>query len=198
MLRILDLDDIDEDNEDVIYDGEAVFAKEEDNVKQAAGSSQEVDNNEADEHNPNGENGDAENRAGNHESEEPDSPKSNSSDSDSKQPKSPTFHSFFKSLKMKSSKTALHFHFQPLPSLGVSKRVRKIMEGREDIVPVTIPQLDEDMFHFKSSWRNFSLSELQHATSNFSQGLLFINYFESIGLRAYFNFFSYICREFDR
>uniref|UniRef100_A0A7N0UPJ8 non-specific serine/threonine protein kinase n=1 Tax=Kalanchoe fedtschenkoi TaxID=63787 RepID=A0A7N0UPJ8_KALFE len=101
---------------------------------------------------------------------EPDTPKSNnSSDSDqsAKHSKSPPRHSFFKSLKMKSSKTGLHFHFQPLPSLGVSKRVKKVKEARDDAVQ--LPQSDGGLCHFRYAWKNFTLSDLQNATDNFSQ-----------------------------
>ncbi|KAL9691054.1 hypothetical protein QQ045_011471 [Rhodiola kirilowii] len=163
-----DLEAIDEDNED--GRGETVMVEEEDVKNQVA---QEVED-DGDEENsmavyPKGENG-YEEKASN--GSEPDTPKSNnSSDSDqsAKHSKSPPRHSFFKSLKMKSSKTALHFHFQPLPSLGVSKRVKKMMEGRDDVVPIPMPQLDEGLCHFRSTWKNFTLSELQNATSNFSQ-----------------------------
>ncbi|KAM6545297.1 hypothetical protein CsatB_026033 [Cannabis sativa] len=72
-----------------------------------------------------------------------------------------------------------HIRFQTFPPLkGVSKFTRrKSKRIREEMVPPLNPptnasSLDAELSCFKSSWKNFSLSELQVATNNFSQGNL--------------------------
>ncbi|PPS16651.1 hypothetical protein GOBAR_AA03942 [Gossypium barbadense] len=47
---------------------------------------------------------------------------------------------------------------------------RKSKRIREDTIPQSSPALDTEAFNFKSSWKNFSLSELQEATDNYSRG----------------------------
>ncbi|PON80249.1 Mitogen-activated protein kinase kinase kinase [Parasponia andersonii] len=66
--------------------------------------------------------------------------------------------------------------FQTFPPLkGVSKFTRrKSKRIREDMVPPLNPpptnsSLDAELSCFKSSWKNFTLSDLQVATNNFSQ-----------------------------
>lgn len=49
---------------------------------------------------------------------------------------------------------------------------RKSKRIRDDMVPTLSTPLDADLGYFKSSWRNFSLSELQEATNNYSQDCL--------------------------
>ncbi|KAA3456164.1 receptor-like cytosolic serine/threonine-protein kinase RBK2 isoform X1 [Gossypium australe] len=46
---------------------------------------------------------------------------------------------------------------------------RKSKRIREDTIPQLSPALDTEAFNFKSSWKNFSLSELQEATDNYSR-----------------------------
>ncbi|XP_016672296.2 receptor-like cytosolic serine/threonine-protein kinase RBK2 isoform X2 [Gossypium hirsutum] len=46
---------------------------------------------------------------------------------------------------------------------------RKSKRIREDTIPQSSPALDTEAFNFKSSWKNFSLSELQEATDNYSR-----------------------------
>lgn len=66
----------------------------------------------------------------------------------------------------------------PLPPLKkgtpkLSKRKSRSRRFREEIVPTLTSPLDGEFCHFKSSWKNFSLSELHAATDTFSQGLCF-------------------------
>ncbi|KAJ6898010.1 hypothetical protein NC652_024742 [Populus alba x Populus x berolinensis] len=63
----------------------------------------------------------------------------------------------------------------PLPPLKkgtpkLSKRKSRSRRFREEIVPTLTSPLDGEFCHFKSSWKNFSLSELHAATDTFSQG----------------------------
>lgn len=70
--------------------------------------------------------------------------------------------------------------FQTFPPLkGVPKLTRrKSKRIREDMLPVLSPVMDSsietEFCYFRSSWKNFTLAELQDATNNFSQGL-FLN-----------------------
>ncbi|XP_034895801.1 receptor-like cytosolic serine/threonine-protein kinase RBK2 isoform X2 [Populus alba] len=62
----------------------------------------------------------------------------------------------------------------PLPPLKkgtpkLSKRKSRSRRFREEIVPTLTSPLDGEFCHFKSSWKNFSLSELHAATDTFSQ-----------------------------
>ncbi|XP_011012531.1 PREDICTED: receptor-like cytosolic serine/threonine-protein kinase RBK2 isoform X2 [Populus euphratica] len=62
----------------------------------------------------------------------------------------------------------------PLPPLKkdtpkLSKRKSRSRRFREEIVPTLTSPLDGEFCHFKSSWKNFSLSELHTATDTFSQ-----------------------------
>ncbi|KAI9386460.1 hypothetical protein POPTR_010G027301v4 [Populus trichocarpa] len=62
----------------------------------------------------------------------------------------------------------------PLPPLKkgtpkLSKRKSRSRRFREEIVPTLNSSLDGEFCHFKSSWKNFSLSELHAATDTFSQ-----------------------------
>lgn len=58
----------------------------------------------------------------------------------------------------------MKFHTFPKLTRRKSKRIR------EDMVP-PLTSLDAELCYFKSSWKNFTLSELQIATNNFSHGL---------------------------
>ncbi|GLT99241.1 hypothetical protein SLE2022_166910 [Rubroshorea leprosula] len=46
---------------------------------------------------------------------------------------------------------------------------RKSKRIREEMVPTLASPLDPELYCFKSSWKNFALSELQEATNNFSK-----------------------------
>lgn len=70
---------------------------------------------------------------------------------------------FFKSLRKKSN------YLQTFPPLSVPKFTRrKSKRARDNMLPTLNPSLDADFVYFKSSWKNFTLSELRHATNNFS------------------------------
>ena len=98
---------------------------------------------------------------------------SKASTSDSEERVTTQWRGFFSILKK-----GPHVRFQTFPPLkGVSKFTRrKSKRIREDMVPPLNPppnnsSLDAELSCFKSSWKNFTLSELQVATNNFSQGL---------------------------
>lgn len=95
---------------------------------------------------------------------EPSSPESNTSEAaelcSSKSWGLSRWHNFFKLWKRKSIK-----RFPSFPPLSVPKiSRRKSRSVRENT--------DIDLSHFKSSWKNFTLSDLITATNNFSRGLL--------------------------
>ncbi|GMI72097.1 hypothetical protein like AT5G18910 [Hibiscus trionum] len=58
---------------------------------------------------------------------------------------------------------------QTLPPVKPKLTRKNSKKFRDDIVPNICSALDAELCGFKSSWRNFSLSELQEATNNFSQ-----------------------------
>ena len=70
--------------------------------------------------------------------------------------------------------------FQTFPPLkSVPKLTRKKSKRiREDVLPTLSPVMDSaietEFCYFRSSWKNFTLSELQAASNNFSQGI-FLN-----------------------
>lgn len=64
------------------------------------------------------------------------------------------------------------FHTLPPLKEGVpklSQRRSRSRKFREAIIPTLNSPLDGEFCHFKSSWKNFSLSELQAATDTFSK-----------------------------
>ncbi|XLT35818.1 hypothetical protein HN873_067110, partial [Arachis hypogaea] len=72
------------------------------------------------------------------------------------------WHGFFKLLKKGSQMSFQPFH--PFKK-NVPKLIRrKSKRVREDL----IPSFDSEFANFKSSWKNFTLSELQAATDDFS------------------------------
>ncbi|KAF1895367.1 hypothetical protein Lal_00044017 [Lupinus albus] len=76
---------------------------------------------------------------------------------------------FFKLLKKGSQ---MHFHIHPLKNVQKLTR-RKSKRIREDLIPsLSSPalksSLDSEFCCFKSSWKNFSLSEIQAATNDFT------------------------------
>lgn len=80
---------------------------------------------------------------------------------------------FFKLLKKGSQMPFQTFH--PLKNVPKLTR-RKSKRIREDLIPsLNSPALtssfDTELCCFKSSWKNFTLSELQAATNDFSHGM---------------------------
>lgn len=59
---------------------------------------------------------------------------------------------------------------QVLPPLKPRLPLKKGKKGGDDSVPLD-STLDAEFCCFKSSWKNFSLSELQEATNNFNHGI---------------------------
>lgn len=82
---------------------------------------------------------------------------------------------FFKLLKKGSQMPFQTFH--PLKNVPKAKLTRrKSKRIREDLIPsLNSPALqssfDSEFCCFKSSWKNFTLSELQAATNDFSHGM---------------------------
>ncbi|KAG6417866.1 hypothetical protein SASPL_120063 [Salvia splendens] len=74
---------------------------------------------------------------------------------------------FFKLLRFKSKRQLATL--QPLNALKLSKRFSSF---REQVSSAPNALLDPNMNYFKPQWKNFSLLELQTATSNFCQGYL--------------------------
>lgn len=72
---------------------------------------------------------------------------------------------FFKLLRFKSKRQLATL--QPLTALKLSKRFSSF---REQVSSAPNALLDPNMNYFKPQWKNFSLLELQTATSNFCQG----------------------------
>lgn len=100
---------------------------------------------------------------------EPVSPKASTSDSDAK---APNWRGFFRILKK-----GPQMPFQTFPPLITVPKLtrRKSKRIREELVPqmnspALTTNLDSELSFFKASWKNFSLSELQVATDNFSKG----------------------------
>ncbi|MCI31498.1 receptor-like cytosolic serine/threonine-protein kinase RBK2-like, partial [Trifolium medium] len=108
-------------------------------------------------------------------SEESDTPSSRASTSDSEGgPRGNNqWRGFFKLLKKGSEKPFQTFH--PLKNVPKLTR-RKSKRIREDLIPsLNSPALqssfDAEFCCFKSSWKNFTISEIQAATNNFSHGM---------------------------
>ncbi|KAF8387958.1 hypothetical protein HHK36_026624 [Tetracentron sinense] len=60
-------------------------------------------------------------------------------------------------------------HLPSFTSLSVPKLSRRKSRCvRENVAPALNPSVDTDSSYFKSSWKNFTLSELETATNNFS------------------------------
>lgn len=70
--------------------------------------------------------------------------------------------------------------FQTFPPLKAVPKLtrRKSKRIRDDMLPVLSPvvnaSMETEFCYFRSSWKNFTLAELQAASNNFSQGL-FLN-----------------------
>lgn len=95
------------------------------------------------------------------------SSKEPTADSENHQNSKPTsrWHGLVQLLRTKSKKpiaTTMH------PLMKFSKRMSSSM--REIITP-KFPSVIDDMYPFKSPWKNFSLYELQAATKSFSHGM---------------------------
>ncbi|KAA8527517.1 hypothetical protein F0562_034768 [Nyssa sinensis] len=72
---------------------------------------------------------------------------------------------FFSILKKRPAMVLHSFH-PTIPSIKMLAKTKSI-NSRQDL-PELSPPLDTEFYCFKSSWKNFSLSELQTATNNFS------------------------------
>ncbi|KAB5537427.1 hypothetical protein DKX38_014960 [Salix brachista] len=99
------------------------------------------------------------------------SPRASTSGSEG-QPNATPWRDFFRVFK-KGPAVSCH----PLPPLKkgtpkLNKRKSRSRRFREEIVPHLNSPLDGEFCHFKSSWKNFSLSELHAATDTFSQVVL--------------------------
>lgn len=83
---------------------------------------------------------------------------------------------FFRMLK-KGSQVRFHT-FPPLknvPKLSSRKSKRNIEDTNPALdAPVLDPSIDGEFCRFKSSWKNFTLTDLQAATNNFSDGKWFL------------------------
>lgn len=80
---------------------------------------------------------------------------------------------FFNQWKRKSMR-----RFASFPPLSVPKIPRrKSTSMKENEHPVLDSALGSNLYNWKYSWRNFTLSELQTATNNFSHGLLVVHTF---------------------
>lgn len=78
---------------------------------------------------------------------------------------------FFKLLKKGSQMPFQTFH--PLKNVPKLTR-RKSKRIREDLIPsLNAASLDTEFGCFKSSWKNFTLAEIQAATDDFSHGMKF-------------------------
>ncbi|XP_007035412.2 PREDICTED: receptor-like cytosolic serine/threonine-protein kinase RBK2 isoform X1 [Theobroma cacao] len=99
------------------------------------------------------------------ESEPTSSKASTSSDSENHQSSATSVHwrGFFRLLKKGPG-----IPFQTLPPLKPRLTRRKSKRVRDDMVPQLSSTLDAELCCFKSTWKNFSLSELHEATNNFS------------------------------
>uniref|UniRef100_A0A7N0T2G1 non-specific serine/threonine protein kinase n=1 Tax=Kalanchoe fedtschenkoi TaxID=63787 RepID=A0A7N0T2G1_KALFE len=98
---------------------------------------------------------------------ETESSKASTSDSDQGgQPKSTQWHGFFKLLKKKSAITGLHFN--TIPTINVPKLTRKKSKKALEATAPADCSVEGGFGYLKSSWKNFSLAELQAATNNFS------------------------------
>ncbi|MBA0641118.1 hypothetical protein Goklo_025706, partial [Gossypium klotzschianum] len=71
---------------------------------------------------------------------------------------------FFRTRKKRQGVSSQGLPIKP----KLTRRKKKRIKG--DVVPQISSSLDAELSCFKSSWRNFSLSELREATDNFSRG----------------------------
>ncbi|XP_052207964.1 receptor-like cytosolic serine/threonine-protein kinase RBK2 isoform X2 [Diospyros lotus] len=94
------------------------------------------------------------------ESERASSSKASTSDSDSQS--GPPWRGFFRILT--KAPLGLHPFHTTMPSIKILSTKKNI----SSIENLDEPTLDPELCRFKSSWKNFSLSQLQNATSNFS------------------------------
>lgn len=75
---------------------------------------------------------------------------------------------FFRGLRKGAARRIQTF---PPPKKHAPKLTRsKTKRIREELIPVISTPLETDLYCLKSSWRNFALSEIKNATSNFSPG----------------------------
>ncbi|GFZ21864.1 protein kinase superfamily protein [Actinidia rufa] len=98
------------------------------------------------------------------------SSKASTSDSEAhaNQKSGPQWRGFFRKLK-KGPTMGLHTFHPSIPSIKMLSR-KKSRNARQSL-PVELddpPTLDSELYCFKSSWKNFSLEDLETATSNFS------------------------------
>ncbi|XP_057485748.1 receptor-like cytosolic serine/threonine-protein kinase RBK2 isoform X1 [Actinidia eriantha] len=97
------------------------------------------------------------------------SSKASTSDSEAhaNQKSGPQWRGFFRKLK-KGPTMGLHTFHPSIPSIKMLSR-KKSRNARQSL-PVVLddPTLDGELYCFKSSWTNFSLDDLETATSNFS------------------------------
>ncbi|GAB4851202.1 hypothetical protein Ancab_030496 [Ancistrocladus abbreviatus] len=61
------------------------------------------------------------------------------------------------------------FQFQPLHPLSIPKLTKKKSRRERHSVIPAMPPFDADLCYLKTSWKNFTLKELQELTKNFSQ-----------------------------
>ncbi|CAK9161913.1 unnamed protein product [Ilex paraguariensis] len=81
------------------------------------------------------------------------------------------WHGFIRKLKKAPAKSLHPFH-PSMPSLPTIKKLaRKKSTNSTHSMPALPPNLDAEMYFFESSWKNFSLSEIERATNNFSPGM---------------------------
>lgn len=79
----------------------------------------------------------------------------------------PQWRGFFRKLK-KGPKMGLHTFHPSMPSIKILSR-KKSRNSRQSLPTIGDPTLDPELYCLRSSWKNFSLSELESATSNFSK-----------------------------
>ena len=71
--------------------------------------------------------------------------------------------------KFRKPPTGTHSYYPSLPSQ--KKLIKSKSRNSTKSMPPGLPsQLDSDFYCFESSWLNFTLSDLQNATNNFSRG----------------------------
>ncbi|XP_058201091.1 receptor-like cytosolic serine/threonine-protein kinase RBK2 [Rhododendron vialii] len=97
------------------------------------------------------------------------SSKASTSDSDGQQnhKSGPQWRGFFRKLK-KGPAMGFHTFHPSIPAIKMLSRI-KSRNSRKSLPTIDDPTFDTDLYCFKSSWKNFSLSELETATDSFSQ-----------------------------
>lgn len=105
------------------------------------------------------------------------SSKASTSDSDGQQNQKsgPQWGGFFRKLK-KGPAMGLHTFHPSIPSIKLLSR-KNSRNSRKSLPIIDDPTFDSDLCCFKSSWKNFSLSELETATDSFSHGVYFLQNF---------------------